>query len=93
MSKGGEQNVEAGCTKDHNTSTPSLKESDQSGDYTGVSDTLLSLQKESDQSGSGAGVNDTTSLSLTHNSFWRNQTFWILIAILGTIQLYVFSFI
>ena len=73
MSKGGEQNVEAGCTKDHNTSTPSLKESDQSG--------------------SGAGVNDTTSLSLTHNSFWRNQTFWILIAILGTIQLYVFSFI
>ena len=73
MSNGEEQNVEAGCTQDHNTSTQSLKESDESGD--------------------GTGVNDTPSSSLTLNTFWRDQKFWIQIAIFGTMQLYVFSLI
>ena len=110
MSKGGEQIVEADCTKDDNTSTPSLIESDQSVDGTGVQDTPPSSLIESDQSVDGTGVNDTppSSLiesdqsrdvtgvnntppsSLTQNIFWRDQKFWIQIAILGTIQLYVF---
>ena len=73
MSKGGEQNVEEDFTLNHRTSTISQKESDQSGD--------------------GTGVKDTPSSSLTPKTFWRDKKFWIQIALLGIIQLYVFSLI
>ena len=94
-----ESDISGDCTGVNDTPQSSQKELDKIGDGTGVNDTPPSSQKESGQNGDGTGVKDIPSSSQKESdqsgdgTFWRDKKFWIQMAILVTIQLYVFSYI